>query len=72
MDSRKGFKVVHLNWRSLYGKLTQIKLLYANIDVLCLTDTWLHKSFSGSILAIQGKTLYRWDRSNGLINGVVK
>ena len=72
MDALKGFKIVHLNCRSLYAKLTQLELLYADVDVLCLTETWLHDSYSDNILFIEGKELYRWDRSNGLLNGVTK
>ena len=72
MDALKGFKIVHLNCRSLYAKLTQIELLFANTDVLCLTETWLHEHYSDDIVSMQGKKLYRWDRSNGRPNGVNK
>ena len=72
MDSLKGFKIVHLNCRSLFPKLTQIDVLFANIDVLCLTETWLHDSFTDDILSLDGKKLFRWDRSNGCHNGVYK
>ena len=72
MDALKGFKIVHLNCRSLYAKLTQIELLFANTDLLCLSETWLHDSFSDAILTFHGKKLYRWDRAKGRDNGVTK
>ena len=72
MEALKGFKIVHLNCRSLYAKLTQLELLFGYTDVLCLTETWLHEAFSDDILTIQGKKLFRWDRINGRDNGVTK
>ena len=72
MDGVKGFKLLHLNCRSLYPKLTQLELLYNKVDVLCISETWLHDQFSDDILSIPGKKLFRWDRCNGQSNGVLK
>ena len=68
----KGFRLVHLNCRSLYNKITQIGVLSAGIDVLCLTETWLHNMYSDVMATIEGKKCFRWDRSNGVKNGVEK
>ena len=72
LDDLKGFKLVHLNCRSLYSKLNQIGLLFGHVDILCLTETWLHEVYSDALLNIAGMKLFRWDRSNGINNGVTK
>ena len=46
--------------------------MFGLIDVLCLSETWLHDKYHDCILALRRKKLYRWDRSNGSSNGVVK
>ena len=68
----KGFKIVHLNCRSIYNKITQLSLLTENIDLLCLTETWLHDMYTDVMVTIPGKKCFRWDRSNGHCNGVDK
>ena len=68
----KGFKIVHLNCRSLYTKITQLSILAEGIDVLCLTETWLHEMYTDVMINISGKKCFRWDRSNGRNNGVYK
>ena len=68
----KGFKIIHVNCRSLYGKLNQIESQYACADVLCLTETWLNDQYDDNLLCISNRKLFRWDRINGLANGVTK
>ena len=72
LDDLKGFKIVHLNCQSLYNKLNQIEVVFDKIDVLCLSETWLHEKYTDAMLSLPGRKLYRWDRSNGIHNGVIK
>ena len=43
----RGLKVAHLNIQSLGNKIDQVKLLLHcnNIDVFCVTETWLNDNF---------------------------
>ena len=68
----KGFKLVHLNCRSVYNKLNQIGILFDGVDIVCLSETWLHELRSDAMLNIPGKKIYRWNRSNGRMLGVTK
>ena len=54
-----------MNIRSLYYKHDEIKLLLAesNIDVLCLSETWLDSTIPDSQIHIPGYTLERKDRN---------
>ena len=72
LDDLKGFKLVHLNCRSLFSKLNQIGLLFGHVDILCLTETWLYEAYSDVVLSISGMKLFRWDCSKGINNGVTK
>ena len=64
--------LTHQDFIYNYSKLNQISLLFDHVDILCLTETWLHDAFTDSILEITGMKLFRWDRSNGSNNGVIK
>ncbi len=43
----------------------------SNIDFLCISDTWLHKKISTSIIDIPGYTCFRRDRTVGRGGGVL-
>ena len=60
----KGLKFVHLNVRSIWKKLEQLRLLLPSdtIDVFSISETWLKTSMNSSFLNIQGYTLFRLDR----------
>ena len=64
MASQKGFKVVHLNIRSLINKYEQLKveLESADIDVFSISETWLAEGVSSNILNINGYDFERHDR----------
>ena len=55
-------KFSHINCRSLYRKITQVGILFANTDVLCCSETWLSKLYLDHMIAIPGKTIFRQDR----------
>ena len=64
-NKQSGFKIAHLNIRSLYHKHDEIKLLLteSNIDVLCLSETWLDSTIPDSQIHIPGYTLECKDRN---------
>ena len=64
ISSQKGFKIVHLNIRSLVNKYEQVKfkLENADIDIFSISETWLTEGLSSNILNINGYNLERFDR----------
>ena len=67
LSAQKGFKLVHLNIRSLFKKLDQLKILLdsSKIDVVTLSETWLNTSIFSTSINLEGYGLYRQDRSSG-------
>ena len=65
LSRAKGLKIVHLNIRSLPRKIEQLRaiLLGSNIDVITLSETWLHSKIDSQMIEIQGYTLHRLDRA---------
>lgn len=70
----KGLKIVHLNVRSLLAKLDEVKttLLDGSIDIIVLSETWLHSQCSNELLDIDGFKLYRQDRNITIPGGKKK
>ena len=68
LNKSKGFKVLHLNIRSLHKKIDQLQLLLqgSNIDVFTISETWLKEHLSSQLYSLQNYTLFRQDRSSGL------
>ena len=69
----KGLTIFHLNIRSLLYKLDQVKLMLmqANIDIMCITETWLNNNISNHELTIQGYKLVRKDRTTKRGGGII-
>ena len=65
LSNVKGLKFIHMNARSLYGKLDEIELLYSNFDFICCSETWLDDRYSDVLISINGMTRspYRQARS---------
>ena len=61
---RKGLHFVHLNARSMYHKLSELKLLVmkSNLAVLSITESWLDSSYTDTSIKIDGYNLIRRDR----------
>ncbi len=61
----KGITVAHINIRSVFGKLEEIiRILHTgDIDVLCITETWLNRYVNDAMLSIDGYNMIRADRS---------
>lgn len=60
-------KVEHVNARSLLSCFDEIKLLIVdrNIDILCITETWLVPNVPNRLVNIQGYKLFRCDGGQG-------
>lgn len=60
----KGFKVAHLNARSLLPKFVQFRdlVLKHRYDIIGVSETWLTPDVCNSVIEIYGCHLYRNDR----------
>ena len=60
-----GLRISHLNIRSLYNKLDEIRyiVIESDIDILCMSETWLDDSIQNSELHIPGYVIERHDRN---------
>ncbi|CAB4008015.1 Hypothetical predicted protein, partial [Paramuricea clavata] len=60
----RGLKISHLNIRSLYPKMDEVRLLLKDqpIDVFTISETWLNPSISDEELSVPGYTILRQDR----------
>ena len=63
LKSMKGVKMVHVNTRSLFGKLDQICNAFSDMDVIVISETWLNPSIPDSSIAIPGFSIIRQDRN---------
>ena len=74
LKAAKGLKICHLNIRSILNKIDQFRLHFesSDLDVITISETWLTKEISSSILQMHNYQIFRWDRAyctgdNGLI-----
>ena len=58
-------KILLANVQSLKPKLDELRIIASNtdLDLICLTETWLSSEIESSLLNIEGYTLIRNDRS---------
>ena len=65
LNELKGFKLLHMNVRSLTKKMDQIRVMLhdLNIDIITLSETWLNEAVNSKTVALQDYTLYRQDRN---------
>jgi exonuclease III len=72
IDRIRGFKLAHLNVRSLPQKLDQLRILLHEkpIDILSLNETFLNEQITTDDLHIAGYMLYRKDRGSRHGGGV--
>ena len=61
---KKGFRLVHLNVRSLFKKMEQLRILLdsSNVDVFTISETLLNPSIYSSTVHLDGYIMYRQDR----------
>ena len=66
LHEAKGFKVAHLNIRSIVKKVDQIRLCLqgSNIDVFSISETWLRPHLNTHLVELQGFKTYRLDRGS--------
>lgn len=60
----KGLIIIHVNIRSLLSKmeLVSLDLLDGRLDVVCITESWLHKRVDNAIIEHGQYRLIRQDR----------
>lgn len=68
----RGFKICHLNMRSLVPKLDEFKIMLAQTKahVMAISESWLTPIISDSFLVIENFSLYRRDRADKIGGGV--
>ena len=61
---RKGLHVIHLNVRSLFNKISELKIIAkkSNAAVICITESWLSDYHTDNSVRIEGYSLLRKDR----------
>lgn len=61
----KGFKTVHLNIRSLVRKIELLRFVLINVDLdlICLTESWLKPDLASDLFMLDGFSLERNDRN---------
>ena len=64
LSQLKGFKLLHLNVRSLPKKIDQIRIMFheMNLDVITFSETWLNDAVNSKTVALEDYILYRLDR----------
>ena len=59
----KGFKIMHLNARSLLPELDNIKYNFTpHVNILCFSETWFRPELISELTQIEGYQLIRNDR----------
>ena len=66
MNSDK-IKIVHINAQSVQGHMDEIKLLIkdGNIDILCISETWLLPTVENRFIQIPNFNIFRQDEGRG-------
>ena len=67
LQNMKGVKIVHINARSMYNKLTDIASNFYFCDIIVITETWLTKVVPTKAIDIDGFNVIRQDREVGLV-----
>ena len=59
--------IEHVNAQSLLGSIDVIRLLVVerNIDVLCVSETWLNSNTPDVFVKISGYNIFRYDGGRG-------
>ena len=68
----KGFKIAHVNCRSILNKVDEIAFTFQGIDILACSETWLCDAIPNNLVEIPNMDLFRFDRDKGRNNGTVK
>ena len=67
MKQYDNLKVEHLNAQSLIGNFNQIEahILSRDIDIMCISESWLLPLTANRFIDISGYTIYRSDAGMG-------
>ena len=60
----KGFKILHLNIRSLWKNQHEFFLHFRGFDIIALSETWLHPYISDKLIQEPGYFIIRQDRTS--------
>jgi len=65
--SHNVLKIEHINAQSLLGHFEEIKMLVEErtIDILCISETWLHQEMDSNFINIPNFKVYRCDAGRG-------
>ena len=65
MAGFKGITIGHLNIRSINRKLEEVVRILdqGDLEILCITESWLNKSVPDHMISICGYNLLRHDRT---------
>ena len=58
----RGFKMVHINTRSMFNKRHDIFDQLDGADFVSMSETWLHPEYDDDLIQWEGMDLYRQDR----------
>lgn len=66
LKEKKGPKIIHLNCCSIINKIDEIRQVVireSNVDILCITESWLKPYHDFELFSFPGYTMYRLDRT---------
>lgn len=69
---KQGFQFCHINAQSLKPKIDEFRLIFesSNMDVICVSETWLNESIPNGLISLHGYKVFRSDRLVGGGGGV--
>ena len=67
---QKGFKILHLNIRSLLKKVDQLRVIFntSEVEIITISETWLKTAIPTNSVTIDDYTCFRQDRSTETTN----
>ena len=68
--SIKGFKIIHVNIRSLWKNQHEFFLHFKGFDIIMFSETWLHHFIPNCLIHEPGYSIIRQDRTNDLCDKV--
>lgn len=69
---KKGIQICHINAQSLRPKIDEFRWTFqnSNMDIICVSETWLDESVPDSLMTLHGYKIFRSDRLAGCGGGV--
>ena len=62
VSNSKGFKIIHLNIRSLWRNQHEFFMHFNGFDIIALSETWLHFNIPDCLIVQPGYSTMRQDR----------